>query len=76
MPKWCRGWPHCQCGLDMANDLGESGMKLLVFRDGMGDLKRVPVSEIQTLAIVEGFTEGEYPSSCPQHRKGPQDDAS
>lgn len=54
MPKWCYAWPHCACGLEMANDLAESGMKLLVFRDGTGDLKRVPVSEIQTIAIVEG----------------------
>lgn len=64
--KWCYRWPYCQCGIAKSRELQEEGQKMLVFRDGVGDLKRIPVSEILSYAITEEIQEGRDPEGCPR----------
>lgn len=64
MPKWCFLWPHCGCGIAMAEKLQTEGQKLLIFRNGAGDLKRVPVSELLTFAIVEEIDRTQRVAGC------------
>lgn len=68
MPKWCYRWPHCACGIQKADELGETGQRLLVYRNDIGDLKRVPVSEIRAYAIVEEVEGDQYSVDCPRTR--------
>jgi len=71
--KWCFKWPHCACGIVKADELIESGQRLLVFRNDVGDLKRVPVSEIRAYAITEVLSRDQFSIDCPQTRDLPAD---
>ena len=66
MPKWCWNWPHCRCGINLARDLESQDRKMMIWRDGAGDIKRVPVSELLTLAIVEMDIMEQTASGCPE----------
>jgi len=66
--KWCFRWPHCACGIQKVDELIENGSKLLVYRNDLGELKRVPCSEIRAFAIVEELEEGQFSMDCPRVR--------
>lgn len=74
MPKWCWNWPHCACGLEKAEQLLESGQRMMVFRNDVGDLKRVPCSEIVAWAIVEEKGD-QLSAACPKTRGGADETA-
>jgi len=65
MPKWCWNWPHCSCGIIKARELQEIQVKILVWRNDIGDIKRVPVSELLTYAIVEKLEDDQFSAGCP-----------
>jgi len=69
MPKWCWNWPHCACGIKQAMELKVAGQKLLIFRNDVGDIKRVPVSELETFSIVEGIDETQMSAGCPRAKE-------
>lgn len=64
VPKWCWNWPHCRCGILQARSLQAEDLKVLVYRDDTGGIRRVPVSELLTLAIVEPDIEIQAVSGC------------
>lgn len=66
MSKWCWGWPYCSCGVVKAKELLEADQKMLVWRNDVGDIKRVPCSELVTFANVEGIDLSQYTTGCPQ----------
>jgi len=68
--KWCYRWPHCACGIDKAQELKAMGGKLLVYMDDVGDLKRVPVSELEAFAFVEELSADQLVANCPRTRGG------
>ena len=53
MIKRCWLFPHCACGVSLANRLADEGQKMIIFRNRDGSLKRVPTSEVLTFAVVE-----------------------
>jgi len=64
--KWCFRWPHCSCGIEKGKELLSLDQKMLVYRDGAGDMKRVPVSELIAYAITEELQEGQMTQGCPR----------
>jgi len=68
MAKWCWNWPYCACGVRQAKDLAEAESRMLVYRNDVGDIKRVPVSELITFALVEALAEDQYSAGCPKTR--------
>lgn len=72
MPKWCWNWPHCRCGILQARELQAEDLRVLIFRDDTGGIKRVPVSELLTLAIVEPDIEDQFVSGCKRGDDAPQ----
>jgi len=67
MIRRCWLFPHCACGITLSNRLADEGQKMLIYRDRSGTLKRVPVSEVLTFAVVEEVYEDQYGLGCPKH---------
>jgi len=66
MMKRCFSFPHCACGLQIANRLADEGQKMLIFRNRDATIRRVPVSELLSFAIVEEVDPEQYSLGCPK----------
>lgn len=67
--KWCLSWPYCACGVSQGKALKNDGTRIMIWRNDVGDIKRVPVSELLTFAITEELAADQFSLDCPKTRE-------
>lgn len=73
MAKWCWHWPYCACGVDQAARLEGGGINVMVWRDDVGKIRRVPTSELRTYGMIEDVDLETYTAGCPKMRGEPKE---